>query len=294
MSKIINKIYDIDKYAIATYRPFVKWPGSKYKVLNIILSKLPKGKILVEPFVGSGSVFLNTNYEYYVLSDLNYDIINLYKTLQQYGEEFIKFCKSFFIIKNNTATQYYRFREQFNNISNEGNQSAKRAALFLYLNRHGYNGLCRFNKKLKFNVPFGRHNNLNFPEEAMRLFYIKSKIAKFLVQDFEETLISNLNNKQASIYCDPPYVPISKTANFVGYLPKGFSLQHQVLLADLAVKLSNNHIPVLISNHFNKITQDIYRHATELTTFQIKRMISCNPKSRNYVTEVLASYLPKF
>ncbi len=292
MSKIINNISNIEQFT--KYRPFIKWPGSKYKLLNMILSKLPKGKLLIEPFVGSGAVFLNTNYEHYILSDINYDVINLYKSLQQYGKEFITFCKQFFIIKNNSADKYYKFREQFNNMSKDTGKLEKRAALFMYLNRHGYNGLCRFNKNLKFNVPFGRYKTLNFPEEAMQLFYLKSQRAEFLVKDFQETLMLNLNNNQETvIYCDPPYVPLSNTANFVGYWSGGFSLNNQQLLAELAVKLSNNKIPVLISNHFSLLTKKIYKYATELTTFKIRRMISCNPESRNYVTEVLALYLPK-
>lgn len=275
-------------------RSFLKWAGNKYKLLDIILSKLPKGKVLIEPFVGTGVVFLNSNYEHYILCDINYDVINLYKSLQQYGEEFIKFCKQFFIIKNNCAEQYYEFREQFNNIGKKCNKLIERAALFLYLNRHGYNGLCRFNKNFQFNVPFGRHKNLNFPEQAMRLFYVKSKKAEFLVKDFRDTLMDSLNNNlDAIIYCDPPYVPISNTANFVNYWPIDFNLHHQHELAEFAIKLSNNQIPVLISNHFSKITKEIYKHATELTTVSIKRMISCDAKNRNYVTELLALYLPE-
>ena len=117
-------------------RPFIKWPGSKYRFLNFILAKLPIGKVLIEPFVGSGAIFLNTNYESYILSDANSDLINLYKTLQQYGDEFINFCNKFFISKNNTAIQYYKIRDQFNNMEQDQDQDLiTRAALFLYLNR---------------------------------------------------------------------------------------------------------------------------------------------------------------
>ena len=267
-------------------RPFIKWPGSKYRLLNFILAKLPLGKVLIEPFVGSGAVFLNTNYENYILGDANQDIINLYKTLQQYGDEFINFCSKFFVIKNNTAAQYYKMRTQFNNMDND---PITRAALFLYLNRHGYNGLCRFNKNNKFNVPFGRHSNLNFPAESMRLFCLKAKRAQFFLRDFKESL-TKIKMQNAVVYCDPPYVPLSSTANFINYQSGGFDAGNQQLLADIAIKLSKKGVPVLISNHFTLLTKKIYSKATELTTFQARRMISCKANSRNEVTEVLALY----
>ena len=271
-------------------RPFIKWPGNKYKLLSLILSKLPKGRLLVEPFVGSGAIFLNTDYEHYILSDANSDVINLYKTLQQYGNDFIEFCNKFFIDKNNTAIQYYKIRDQFNE-SNLEKDPPTRAALFLYLNRHGYNGLCRFNKNNLFNVPFGRYNRIKFPEEHMRLFFNKAKRAQFFLKDFKETLLSiKKNNANTVVYCDPPYVPLSKTANFTAYQAEGFDQKNQKTLATMAIKLSQQGVPVLISNHFSLFTKKIYNKATELTTFQTRRMISCKANSRNYVTEVLALF----
>lgn len=281
MSKLNNKIKNNIKI-----RPFVKWPGSKYRWINFILAKLPLGKVLIEPFVGSGAVFLNTNYENYILSDANSDIINLYKTLQQYGDEFINFCSKFFVVKNNTPAQYYKMRAQFNNMDND---LVTRAALFLYLNRHGYNGLCRFNKNNKFNVPFGRHSSLNFPRESMKLFFLKAKRAQFFLRDFKESL-TKIKTQNSVVYCDPPYVPLSETANFVSYQYGGFDAYNQQALADMAVKLAKKGVPVLISNHFTLLTKKIYHKATELTTFQAKRMISCKADGRKEVTEVLALY----
>jgi len=269
-------------------RPFIKWPGSKYRFLNFILAKLPIGKVLIEPFVGSGAIFLNTNYESYILSDANSDLINLYKTLQQYGDEFINFCNKFFISKNNTAIQYYKIRDQFNNMEQD-QDLITRAALFLYLNRHGYNGLCRFNKNNKFNVPFGSHKQLNFPAESMRLFCLKAQRAQFFLRDFKESL-TKVKVRNSVVYCDPPYVPLSTTANFISYQAGGFDASNQQILADLAIKLSKKGVPVLISNHFTVFTKKIYSKATELTTFQARRMISCHAATRNYVTELLALY----
>lgn len=277
----MNKLKDNIKV-----RPFLKWPGNKYRLIDFILPKLPQKKVLVEPFLGSGAIFLNTNYENYILSDANSDVINLYKTLQEYGDEFIAFCSQFFISTNNVAIEYYKIREQFNNMNND---PITKAALFLYLNRHCYNGLCRFNKQNKFNVPFGRHDNIIFPAKAMKVFFLKSQRAKFFVRDFKETLTKVMQHNSV-VYCDPPYVPLSNTANFINYQADGFDLNNQKILADLAVKLSKKGVPVLISNHFTRFTKKIYNQATAFTTFRVKRMISCKAESRNYVTEMLALY----
>ena len=277
----MNKLKDNIKV-----RPFLKWPGNKYRLIDFILPKLPQKKVLIEPFLGSGAVFLNTNYENYILSDANSHVINLYKILKQYGDEFITFCSQFFISTNNVAIEYYKIREKFNNMNDD---PITKAALFLYLNRHCYNGLCRFNKKNKFNVPFGRHNNIIFPAKAMKVFFLKSQRAKFFVRDFKESLTKVIQHNSV-VYCDPPYVPLSNTANFINYQADGFDLNNQKVLADLAAKLSKKGVPVLISNHFTCFTKKIYSQATTFTTFQVKRMISCKAESRNYVTEMLALY----
>lgn len=268
-------------------RSFVKLPGSKYKLLDFILSKLPAGKVLMEPFVGSGAIFLNSNYEHYILNDVNTDLINLYKTLQQHKQDFIDFCRQYFCDKNNTANQYYKFREQFNAVQDD---IVLRSALFLYLNKHGYNGLCRFNQSNKFNVPFGRYSNLKFPEEAMKKFCQKANKAKFINKNFTKVLESKNIGSDTVIYCDPPYVPWSDTANFVAYQAQGFDFNNQQILADLAVKLSIKGITVLISNHFTNVTKKLYANADKLVTCKVKRMISCKAANRNYVTEVLAIY----
>lgn len=278
----------MDNHKTSYYRPFIKWPGNKYKLLNIILATLPKGKLLIEPFVGSGAVFLNTNYEHYILNDANQDLINLYKTLQKYGNEFIKFCSKFFIIKNNTASQYYKLRNQFNDIAFEQDPFTK-VALFLYLNRHGYNGLCRYNKNNKFNVPFGRYKRPLFPKESMQLFFLKAKRAQFFHKDFKEFLVQ-LPPIEPIIYCDPPYVPLSNTSNFTNYQASGFNQTNQRMLARIATKLSKQGIPVLISNHFTTFTKKLYNKASEFVTFPVRRTISCKTNNRNLVMEMLALF----
>ncbi len=141
-------------------RPFLKWPGGKFRLMDKILACLPKGAQLIEPFVGSGAVFLNTDYDKYLLNDANADLINLYQFLKTEGLAFINLCKHYFQKKYNTEKHYYQLRAKFNT----SNDIMEKSILFLYLNRHGYNGLCRYNKRQKYyNVHFGRYIMPYFP-----------------------------------------------------------------------------------------------------------------------------------
>jgi len=95
-------------------RPFLKWAGGKYAIVERIKTVLPQGKRLIEPFVGAGAVFLNTDYPEHLLADNNEDLIDLFNTLKQEGSEFIEYVREFIVPENNNADQYYEFRELFN------------------------------------------------------------------------------------------------------------------------------------------------------------------------------------
>lgn len=269
----------------SSVRPFLKWLGGKYR-LRIHLNKLlPNAKTLIEPFVGSGAVFLNTNYEKYILNDINPDLINLYISLQQEGHEFIGLCREYFDPKYNKPKYYYQFRKEFNNIDDY----IEKSALFLYLNRHGYNGLCRYSQgKREFNVPFGSYDSPYFPQKEMEFFYKKSKHAKFVCEDFSQTL--RRARKDHVVYCDPPYVPLSKTSNFTGYHSGSFTLQEQLTLAKAAKRIGKRGIPVLISNHDTEFTREAYIDAN-IYNIKVNRSISCKGDRRVQAKELLALFL---
>jgi DNA adenine methylase len=264
-------------------RPFLKWAGNKYRILDRIKRHLPDGNRLIEPFAGSGALFLNTDYKKNLLTDSNADLIELYNILKQEGESFINLARRYFIADNNRAERYYELRDRFNACSDPH----QRAALFIYLNRHGYNGLCRYNKKGGYNVPFGRYMRPYFPERELLQFSHKARHAEFRRQSFEQTL------KQARpgdvVYCDPPYVPLSSSANFTSYSADSFDLQLQSRLAELAQQTADRGIPVLISNHRTPFTREIYK-TSEQEHFSVRRFISCNGKKRTMAGEMLALF----
>lgn len=267
-------------------RPPLKWAGGKYQILENIKKLLPPGNRLIEPFVGSGVVFLNTNYKRYVLNDKNKDLILFYKTIKKDGLTFISYCKKLFSEKNNNEDKFYSLRDEFNNTTNQ----FRKSALFLYINKHGYNGLCRYNSSGNLNVPFGRYKIPYFPEKEMYFFWQKSKRASLKSMDFES--IMNKAKLGDIIYCDPPYDPLSTTSNFTSYSAGGFNKEMQERLANVAYNQSLEGIPVLISNHSTPFINKIYEKANKKVKFSVRRLISCNGSKREYAKEILALYLP--
>jgi DNA adenine methylase len=266
-------------------RSFLKWAGSKFNCLHEITSNLPPGKRLVEPFAGSAVVCMNTHYSSYLLAESNPDLVDLFQTLQKKGEPFINQCASYFQPEFNVDEQYYALRADFNTLE----RSEKKSALFLYLNRHGYNGLCRYNSKGGFNVPFGLFKKPYFPREEMLYFREKCKEVVFQCRDFRETF--GMLKKGDVVYCDPPYVAATKTGKKFNYTQQLFSDEDQVELAELAKKTSAKGIPVLISNHDTPFTRDHYQGA-QLISFPVSRWISCAVADRKPVNELLAIFMP--
>ncbi len=264
-------------------RPFLKWAGNKFRVLEHILPHLPPGRRLIEPFAGSGALFLNTDYERYLLTDNNADLITLYQQLKIERAEFIAYCRQFFTPRHNRPRTYYALREEFNGLDH----GPRRAALFVYLNRHGYNGLCRYNAGGGFNVPFGRYRRPYFPETEMLGFAHKARRAEFRQRDFAQVMARARPGD--ILYCDPPYVPLSESANFTSYSAGGFDLAQQHRLAEAAARAARRGVTVLISNHATKFTREAYRQA-RCYEFSVARYISCNGSRRLPARELLALF----
>lgn len=265
-------------------RPFLKWAGGKFRLLPKILHHLPHGKKLIEPFAGSGVVFLNADYDRYLLADINPDLINLFNDVKKGKSSFIHYCAGFFTEQHNTEQRFYELREHFNQLT----AGRERSALFLYLNRHGYNGLCRYNRSGGFNVPFGRYKRPYFPGHELEVFAKKAQRAEFRCQGFHKSFANT--RKGHVVYCDPPYLPWSLTANFTSYSQKEFSLDNQHELAMEAGRVAQRGVPVLISNHDTKFARLIYDKATTVDSFPVRRFISCDGKGRNNAQELLALY----
>lgn len=275
-------------YATTLSRPFLKWPGGKMRLIQELLAHLPDRALLAEPFVGAGALFANTQHKHVFINDINADLINIYQQLKNEKLRFIKAAKLFFSGKYHNAEAYYDLRAEFN----ASKHPFKRACLFLYLNRHGYNGLCRYNSSGSYNVPFGDYKAPYFPHQEL-LFFIErlknASLSNLSYADFMCKLAEKESLKNIVFYCDPPYAPLSKTANFTGYAASKFALEDQKQLALLGRTLYKQGAAVMISNHDLPFTRKLYKPAY-IKSILVKRVISCKTDLRQEVKELLAIY----
>ena len=270
----------------------LKWAGGKTRVMPQLLKHLPKADCLIEPFVGSGTVFMNTEYRRYVLCDSNLMLINFFRQLTGRLDELINLARPLFENRNNSES-YYELRSSYNWLNgaithpDSSSLALEAAAAFLYLNRHGYNGLYRVNQKGEFNVPFGKYAAPYFPEEEMRLFAEKANDTEaiFIHSDFRLSIRAVVYaSYDAVIYCDPPYIPASETANFTAY-GKPFTLDdHRHLVTNLLNAHRQFGTRAVISNSDTPETREIYS-AFNLHSLTVRRSVSA--KSRDMAGEVI-------
>lgn len=266
--------------------PFMKWPGSKRKSVAFILEHLPQGKRLFEPFAGSAVISLATDFEEYYLGDVNADLMTLYRWVEQDADGLIEEARLRFEALNPKDPEgYYKLRENYNNTTDP----FLRAVMLLTLNRYGYNGLCRYNQKGGYNVPHGLYSKVYFPEREIRAAgeHFRGRL-HVDIRSFEEQL-SNVEVGDV-VYCDPPYVPISNTADFTEYAKGGFDLGKHKLLANIASELRLKGIPVLISNADVEVAREVYKDATQVLEVMVPRSIGARKDSRKKIGELLFIY----
>ncbi|MEF9150093.1 Dam family site-specific DNA-(adenine-N6)-methyltransferase, partial [Escherichia coli] len=163
----------------------------------------------------------------------------------------------------NREVAYYNIRQEFN-YSTEITDFMK-AVYFLYLNRHGYRGLCRYNKSGHFNIPYGNYKNPYFPEKELRTFAEKAQRATFICASFDETLA--MLKAGDVVYCDPPY-----DGTFSGYHTDGFTEDDQYHLASVLEHRSSEGHPVIVSNSDTSLIRSLYRNFTH-HYIKVKRSI---------------------
>ena len=155
------------------------------------------------------------------------------------------------------------------------------------MNKHAFNGLCRYNSKGFFNVPFGRYKNPKCPEDKMRDFADKSQKAEFKCQDFNVTF--NEITPGDIVYCDPPYVPLSITSSFTSYSKNDFNIKDQEDLARNAELLQTKGILCIISNHDLEVTRELYAKS-KIFELKVQRNIASKSSSRIKVGEIIAVF----
>jgi DNA adenine methylase len=252
-------------------RPPLKWAGGKRWLVPYMrpLWARNRERRLVEPLCGGLAVALGLRPERALLNDLNPHNINFYRWLAEGLRLDIEM--------ENESRLYYRHRERFNELIARGEAESREAAqLFYYLNRTGYNGLCRFNRRGEYNVPFGRHDRINYARDLSS--YVEPMSGwRFTTGDFESIPLQ----PDDFVYADPPY-----DVEFTQYSKEAFGWDEQVRLAKW---LSRHPGPVVLSNQATPRIRKLYRElGFKLKLLQAPRMISCNG-DRTKATEVIAT-----
>ena len=258
----------------------LKWAGNKTAIMPELIKHLPAGPRLVEPFAGSCAVMMATVYPHYLVADINPDLINLYREIATNASDFIERAKHLFKIFN-SEDGYYDSRDSFNH----DKDPEWRAPLFLFLNRHCYRGLCRYNKKGEFNVPYGNYKKPYFPENEIRAFAEKATRATFICASYDETLALLVPGDV--IYCDPPY-----DGTFSGYHTAGFTEDDQYHLASILERRASEGHPVIVSNSDTFLTRSLYRNFTH-NRINVKRSIGIAAGEGKTADELIAVLKPK-
>lgn len=259
----------------------LKWAGNKSRVVPELLAHMPAGDRLVEPFAGSCAVMMNTDYPAYLVADINPDLINLYRQIKEHTRPFIVVAAGLFN-QNTTGESYYAVREMFNH--NPALPLLERAAHFLYLNRNGYRGLCRYNRRGEFNIPFGNYSKPYFPLAEIEAFAEKAQRATFICADFRETL--RLTKTGDVVYCDPPY-----DGTFSDYHSAGFGKDEHHNLVSMLMDVSER-CPVIVSNSDTLYTRSILR-AFDITKIIVARSVGVAAGEGKRASEIIAVRRPE-
>lgn len=261
---------------------FVKWCGGKSYMSDLILEKLPpKFNTYFEPFVGGGTVFFELSrqnrFKNAVIGDMNPELMNAYRIIKRDVNGLISELRS---------GRYIYDKDRYIEIRSEAvwhKTAVERAARFLYLNRTCFNGLYRVNQSGKFNVPFGKYKNPIICDAENLLEVSKCLKHVRLTEKSFEFVLDEAKSGDV-VYFDPPYMPVSKTANFSSYTAEKFSLTDHTLLSLVFDQLVERGVTVIASNSI--AARELYE-GHEVVGLIGGRCIGGPTEYRNSVAEIM-------
>jgi DNA adenine methylase len=271
-------------------KPLLRWVGGKTQLLSYLLELVPKQfNRYYEPFVGGGAFYYALNPGNAVLNDFNPRLINVYTQVRDNVQSVISHLYTF----EYSAQCYYEQRNALN-AEKLDQLDTLSAARFIFLNKTCFNGLWRENASGQFNVPYGgdrkraKHVDIsNLLECSNRLrgsAYSQMQTGTILrCKDFADSLFDVLPGD--FVYFDPPYIPL-KTTSFVDYKADGFDYKEQVRLRDLAYKLKDNGVHVMLSNSDTTLTRQLYADF-ELYEVKARRSVNSNGAGRGRIGELI-------
>jgi DNA adenine methylase len=265
-------------------RPFVKWVGGKGQLLGHLLSKSPQnyGRYF-EPFLGGGAFFFGLRPAKASLSDMNAELINTYRVVRDSVEELIVELER----HRYDESYYYAIRDWDRSLDYSDRSPVARAGRFIYLNKTGFNGLHRVNSKGHFNVPFGTYKNPTILDAAN----LRRCSAALAGVEIDVAGYSSVEAKVEAgdfIYFDPPYAPLTATANFTSYTAHGFDRVEQENLRDLCIRLDRRGVRFIVSNSSAPLILNLYAQF-RLELVDARRFVNSQALGRGPVKEVIAT-----
>jgi DNA adenine methylase len=275
----------------ADVKPVLKWAGGKRQLLEPILSFVDRSfpahiEKYYEPFAGGAAVFFalvaRGKFQRARLSDMNADLIRVYSALRDDADAVIVELEKL-IELGLTEAAYYQVREKLR--QRRPAKVSARAARLIYLNRTGYNGLYRVNSSGEFNVPYGSYKNPRILDRSRLLAAAQAlQGVELEVEDFEQAC--QAAKRGDFVYLDPPYLPVSKTANFASYHSQAFALAEHERLAKTFARLARRGVSTLLSNSDTPEARGLYA-AFDTHTVHASRAINSNAARRGKVPELL-------
>lgn len=303
---MLENTNQISKTASAKAKPFIKWVGGKSQLVDeikILISSQGGGKCkkYAEPMIGGGAIFFNIaslpNFNEFYISDINPKLINTYSVIQHNVEDLITELQKLsvaFLSKSTDEqkTFYYSIRDSFNNIELAENTSVNKASEFIFLNRTCFNGLYRENRNGKFNVPMGKYKNPLICDSE-NLERVSKLLQNVVIKCGDYSLSNTFIDKDTLVYFDPPYRPISKTANFTSYNATFFNDNEQNRLFEFVNEIHKKGANFILSNSDPKNTNSADNFFDDLyKDYNIKRvlasrMINSKSDKRGQISELL-------
>lgn len=288
-------------------KPFLKWAGGKGQLLDDIRNLYPQGlgtslKKYAEPFVGGGAVLIDVlsrfRPEVVYISDTNRELINTYTVIRDHVEQLIAMLQALqaeFLPLDAAARKeyYYRKRYEFNAAELGRSGDIRKAALLIFLNRTCFNGLYRVNRKREFNVPMGAYKNPGICDEKnLRAVAPLLKNVTIACGDYSQA--EPFIDENTFVYIDPPYRPLTQTANFTSYTADDFDDEAQRKLARYVDRLTEEkHASIMVSNSDPKNSDpddeffdELYRRHN-IRRVRATRQINRNADDRGKISELL-------
>ena len=275
----------------------MKWAGGKTRLLDRLLARLPEGRFstYAEPFCGGGAMFFRLSsykrrlFDRAILADKNAELVALYRAIKEEIEPLIALLGRYQEEHYRRDTEgrsehFYEVRQR----STEDLSNVERGARLLFLNKTCFNGLWRVNAAGRFNVPFGKYAKPRILDAAVLHAAREAlQIATVLHADFSE--VTRKLKKGDFAYFDPPYVPVSKTANFTAYSSPFGPEEQERLAAELAV-LHKRGVRAMLSNAATKEMVALYKeHGLHVGKIQAARAINSDPSKRGAVEELVVT-----